>query len=404
MKKAYNAIAAFFVWGLFLLPNISLGGGVPLLRPEDLAVYLMTLVLIFNIKRPLPLSKGLAAYLIYISLFAVWILACMLGNGRFFVLRDYFEYYKLFKYAVIIVFVCLLLKDQAPNGWEKLAVPIFGLLLVFNVLNYLNLFNFNKWVMPFYADSARLAGFGLDSLGRSAPKRLLGVMGNPNNNAILWSFFAAYFLSVKKKWPHVLMLIVAVFMVVLTGSRTVVISLMAMFVVNWSIRKYSLKNLVFVMLAGLLIFFTVVILKISFISNLWTADISTNMSFMKRLEIWDHLAEMIRRSPWIGYGPNKDYFYQNNLYSESEYFLMAWRYGLIGLAMYLGQVLIPVIHGWRYRSLQYPKLLILFSVIILLAAFSNNPLSDARILALYAMLCGLSYCQIRVYSDGALLK
>ncbi|MDQ7799259.1 MAG: O-antigen ligase family protein [Candidatus Edwardsbacteria bacterium] len=402
MKRAYNAIAAFFVGGLFLLPNISLGGGVPLLRSEDLAVYLMTLVLIFNIKRPLPLSKGLAAYLFYISLFAVWILACMLGNGRFFVLRDYFEYYKLFKYAVIIVFVCLLLKDQAPNGWEKLAVPIFGLLLVFNVLNYLNLFNFNKWVMPFYADSARLAGFGLDSLGRSAPKRLLGVMGNPNNNAILWSFFAAYFLSAKKNLWVYLFFLVSVTMVMLTGSKTAALALLAMLLVNWQLQRFSLKSAAIVLTSGGMMLGAVALFNISYISNLWNTDLAGNLSLMKRLEIWEHLAEMIRRSPWIGYGPNKDYFYQNHLYSESEYFLMAWRYGLIGLVMYLGQVLIPVIHGWRYRSLPYPKMLILFSVIILLAAFSNNPLTDARFLALYAALCGLSYHQIREHSDGAL--
>ncbi|MBU0969663.1 MAG: hypothetical protein KKC20_03405, partial [Proteobacteria bacterium] len=147
-------------------------------------------------------------------------------------MRDYFEYYKLFKYAVIIAFGCLLLKEEALPGWGKLVLPIFGLLFAFNILNYLNLFNFNKWVMPFYTDSARLAGFGLDSLGRSAPKRLLGVMGNPNNNAILWSFFAVYFLSVKKNlWVNIFLL-VSVTMVMLTGSKTAAIALLAMLLVN----------------------------------------------------------------------------------------------------------------------------------------------------------------------------
>lgn len=375
-----------------------------MLRSEDLAVYLMTLVLIFNIKHPLPLSHGLAAYLIFISLFAVWILACMLGNGRFFVLRDYFEYYKLFKFVMVIAFVCLLLKEEAIDGWGKLALPIFGLLLAFNILNYLNLFSFNKWVMPFYADSARLAGFGLDSLGRSAPKRLLGVMGNPNNNAILWSFFAAYFLAAKKNLWGKLFFLISVTMVMLTGSKTAAIALLAMLLVNWQLQKFSLKSAAVILISAGIMLSAVALFNISYISSLWSTGLESNRSFMTRLEIWDHLAEMIRRSPWIGYGPNKDYFYQNNLYSESEYFLMAWRYGIIGLALYLGQVLIPVIHGWRYRSLQYPKLLILFSVIILLSAFSNNPLTDARFLSLYAMLCGLSYHQSREYSNGALLK
>jgi len=100
---------------------------------------------------------------------------------------------------------------------------------------------------------------------------------------------------------------------------------------------------------------------------------------------------MIKEKPIIGYGINKNYFYAHQLYSENEYVLIAWRYGLIGLVFYLAMLFSPLrlMKNWKEvqteKSIFFILLLILFSI----NALTNNPISDPVLQLLFGI--GLAY-------------
>jgi O-antigen ligase len=97
---------------------------------------------------------------------------------------------------------------------------------------------------------------------------------------------------------------------------------------------------------------------------------------------------MIIEKPLFGYGPDKNYFYTNNLYSESEYVLITWRYGFIGFFAYLTFLLYPLYTRIKDNVQNYLPLL-LFTIAIFLTAITNNPISFPPILILYAYIAGV---------------
>ena len=105
-----------------------------------------------------------------------------------------------------------------------------------------------------------------------------------------------------------------------------------------------------------------------------------NNSLRGRFEVWQYLFEMVKEKPVFGYGPYKQYFYQNEIYSESEYILYLWRYGIIGLLMYITWIIIPL---WKnLKAAAENRFYILIAVAIMITAITNNPLTNQMILPL----------------------
>jgi O-antigen ligase len=222
-------------------------------------------------------------------------------------------------------------------------------------------------------------------------------MGNPNENAILFLFYFAYFLSRTVDYIEIrkrVFIYLAFLCILLTQSRTGFISGVSVYVF-WSIfTKQKLKTILYDLLFFVLSFgvaFSFNTLALSYFANTST-NLAENNSVLGRLEVWKKLYKMIEQKPFFGYGPNKDFFYENNLYAESEFVLLTWRYGVVGLFFYLGWLLLPL-----YKTLSHSKLhsfYILLLGIILINASTNCPLSNPKILLLYAICIGYYYAKI----------
>ena len=329
--------------------------------------------------------------------FALYIFFTILINERLWSLRDYFEIYKIGKYLLIIIFTRHVFQNNFVKFDRLLKLTFVGLLIL-NFLHYFNVLNFNKIVEPYYATSEiHLSLFGLDTSGNSAVRRMLGTMGNPNNNAILFLFFFAYFLTksinirLKKEQVYIYL---AFLCILLTQSRTGFISSIFVYFF-WSIfTKQSIKTIAF----GILFFIGTFFIAFSFntLSLNYFANTSVNLtdnnSVIGRLEVWRQLITMIKQKPFFGYGPNKDYFYNNNLFAESEYVLYTWRYGFFGMILYLGWLILPL-----YKTISHLNLssfYILMIVIIGVSAITNCPLSNPKILMLFAISIGYYYAKI----------
>ena len=129
--------------------------------------------------------------------------------------------------------------------------------------------------------------------------------------------------------------------------------------------------------------------------NIYLNSLVGNMmkqhSFRSRLETWNILWEMIKQKPLLGYSPYKDYFYINNIYSENEYFLNAWRYGLLGLITYLMILWTSFFKAIKNCFSKSGFCLAMFTLVIAISALTNNPLSDTMIYMMFAFYAGLFF-------------
>ena len=145
----------------------------------------------------------------------------------------------------------------------------------------------------------------------------------------------------------------------------------------WSIitkqsKRISLIN-ISCFVVTFFIAFTFSPLSLDYYANT-SPDIAKNSSVMGRFEMWEHLIKMIMHKPIFGYGPNKDYFYDNGLYPESEYVLYVWRYGIIGFFLYLGWIFYPLYK--QSSELKRQTFYLLFCIVISMNAITNCTLSS----------------------------
>ena len=216
-------------------------------------------------------------------------------------------------------------------------------------------------------------------------------MGNPNNNAILFLFFVIYFFpDLKSSTIEKVFFVFAIFGTFTCQSRTGFIAFIIVFFVGSLIKKYSIKtSLLFTFL------FLSVIFLLNRMGNVYLNTIDLNLmkqnSVQSRMDTWLMLWEMIKLKPFWGYSPYKDYFYNSNIYSESEYFLNAWRYGFLGLIAYIIVLWTSFISSIKMRFTKSGFCLSMFTIVIAITALTNNPLSDPMIYMMYAVYAGLFF-------------
>jgi len=258
--------------------------------------------------------------------------------------------------------------------------------------------NFN--ILKYYAGEGPIYNsFISDLVNYNRVFRLLGTMGNPNNNAILMSFFVIFYfinLSKFKKFKYFVLLLTSLVFFLLCNSRTALIALLFSFILYLiSINKNILKIIIVFFLMLLFLMLIQKFEKLDYINSLFTLSFSENTSLMKRFEVWDYLFDMIKDSFIFGYGPYKNFFYSNSLYSENEYILMLWRYGVPGVILYLLELFIPLHQAFKNKSNYFSKIVFMFSIVILICALTNNPMSEPRINVIYALISSLMFSEIK---------
>tara|TARA_B110000091_G_C13768558_1_gene455545 strand:- start:1011 stop:1583 length:573 start_codon:yes stop_codon:yes gene_type:complete len=188
-------------------------------------------------------------------------------------------------------------------------------------------------------------------------------------------------------------------MMFLCQSRTNLIAFVVMVIATILFaRKHfnSIKIFSSVVIAYLASFF---LAQNAYLNSLFGTDITQNTSLLGRIEVWKHLWEMIKKNPIIGHGPNKEYFYDNTLYAESEYVLHTWRYGIIGLLAFLNVLFYPVLKTMENLSIKNNLMVFQFTIMIAINSLTNNPFSDRFVLVLFAMLIGLFFNGQKVLQD-----
>lgn len=394
MIKSLNYILSLLiVLSVTLIPEIKLASNFPTFQLLDFLLPFI-LVSIYLNRENFEFKK---LYL-GILLFGAYIIFTILLNGRYTAFRDYFEVYKLLKFLVIVVFFAT---TSVYKIKQRVFYPVFWGLVVFNFLHYFNVLDFNILIEKYYNGGIHIKMFGLNSLGQPATKRMIGTIGNPNNNAILFLIFGVLFLPQKEKsFKTLFPFAVSMLMLFLCQSRTSLIALFGMIVVYFLLNKETLKaRAILILTIGVSYLASFIVSSNAYLGTLFAADVVNTSSLRGRFESWMYLWEMIKHKPIFGYSPYKEYFYDNKLYSENEYILMTWRYGIIGLVAYVLFLGNLFFRGVKNKFSEIGIQLALATTVIAVIALANNPLSDRTILILFAIVVGLFFNKTQVNGE-----
>lgn len=400
LKKENLLAEKIFVWLffplLFFVPDFHIDK-IPF--TIDINNILLIFTIFFIIKNKWFQEKNLRYFLICGGL-CLYIFFTIAINQQLGTINNYFEIYHLFKFFCFYIFFKEVLKKQSL---ELIFDICFIGLVIFHLFHYFNLFDFNKIIMPLYCgeDSPHLLFFGYNSLGEPASKRALGILGNPNTNAILYIFFIILYAPTQQwKRKNIIFFFVSLSLFLSCQSRTGLIALIIILLINLYFIKISLKkkflllSIISCIIVSNLYFPTILqLLHIQIPTQTHSMDYAASLldtsalqsnSWTNRLQIWKDLLNMIAEKPIFGHSPNKTFFYENHIHTENEYILISWRYGIIGLILYLSLYLKIILNTFKQvNSSIYAKNLLLITIVFAITACTNCPFSQDKLAILF---------------------
>ncbi len=392
-KKIYFILIQLFLISIFFAPNIVISGHFPKIRPEEIIIVLL---IFYLLKTKIYLNNEIKVYLFLLLLFEIWLIISLLLNINLQSFNGIYEILKIIKFIIILCTSYYYTKTN-KNPLKVINI-IFFFLFIFNIFQYYDIFNFNYYMKPFfYSLNPFHYEYNLIALKVKGNVRLLGTLSNPNQNSIVLSFFVIYYLIIAvkdKRLINYIFLFLSFYLLLLTNSRTNFLAIFFSISIYTVFINKNIKYKVFFIIAVFLV--TMFILKINqfkYLSTLILRPITENSSLLKRLEVWDFLIEMIKEEKLlIGYGPYKDFFYQRNIVAESEYILMFWRYGFIGLILHFFILSFPLIVVIKnLKNSEFSQISLLFVIIIIITSITMAPISQPRIGALFAFIVGIGF-------------
>jgi O-antigen ligase len=371
----------FLIFAAVLLPDINFGNSMPLFQTID---FLLPVIAVISWKKRKEITS--LGYSLIPLIFSLYILISIFITKNHEELNPYFEIYKMFKIALLSVFFSLINFIAIKN----LIHLLFGLLVLVNLLHFFNLFNINYYLEHYYNGGIHIKYFGLDSLGNPAVKRLAGTMGNPNTNGLLFGVFAIFYFPFNFKKNELIIFFVALMMAFLCQSRTLmfIIIFLLLFLLIIHHGKFKFRQWIIILLGTSSVYFLSWMLVTSFFkypsynNSLLDGSALLSGSIRSRWESWRILVDMILLHPLFGYGPNKNFFYVNHIYSENEYLLMTWRYGIVGLGVYLSIFIYPLMKFWN-KTTPYAIQGLFLVILMIISAITNNPLTEKNIVIIY---------------------
>lgn len=389
LAKGFEALLWVALAAALLLPSFEIDQSWPKIEVSDVLLlplgimalwrYRLQMLGIFMVNK-----RVLTPFVLFIMLVAFSIIY----NERITVIRDWFEPLKLTKFLAYTVFFAIALPGEHLNSVKtgktvSRLTYLLTALVVFNVFHYFNILNFNTLIEPYYAPPHHLDYFGLNSLGEPDTRRSLGTMGNPNMNALLFVFFLVFLLPASTPLRSVegtgrmgynpplvwsSLAIVALFM---CQSRTALIAFIVMMVAFFILSRSPRKLMLFYILITLAAFAFFAVLGNSYLTTI--ADIDRlERAGIERFEQWSKIIRSMPGHWFFGHAPAKEYFEANDIYSESEYFLILFRYGIAGLLLWLtfwGNAIRELFKRKRTAFIWRPAL---FAAVFFLGSVTNN--------------------------------
>ena len=214
--------------------------------------------------------------------------------------------------------------------------------------------------------------------------RMYGTVLNPNNNGLLLSLFAVYFLMSDLKWRHIY-LIISSLLILMTQSRTAFIALIVVvgMLLLFRLWKKNKKQLLIFILGAAVLLFALVQLKFNNLSSLFDGTAFHSNSLNKRFEVIHNVIELNRESMLLGQGKlsNIPELVEGSI--DNEYIYVYLQYGALGL-LSLFAILIFFIRLSLKRNINTGNLG--FLVVMLICGLTNLSFSNLEIGAMFTIL------------------
>jgi len=261
--------------------------------------------------------------------------------------------------------------------------------------------------MPLFAGKSNrnLLFFGLYSNGLPGPKRMIGTLGNPNYNAILFIFFLIWYAPKKNQSiTHQLFYFIAFCLLIFCQSRTSLICFSLIYIANIFLSRVGYKKIL--LQTGIIISLFFIISNSGILVgkesnnknlnylNTDLDDLYDIRSLKIRIEMWEKALHYVKEKPVFGHSPDKQFFYETGTikYIDGEYILMLFRYGIIGFLGYLALYIYPSIKALKnIRQSIQAKNMILLSIAFMTSALMNEPLTNNMTCYLYVIITALFF-------------
>jgi hypothetical protein len=276
--------------------------------------------------------------------------------------------------------------------WDILFIIVF----VFNFLHYFDLLDFNKMVMPIYCghENKNLLLYGLNNAGLPAQRRMIGTVGNPNANVLIFLFFTILYAP-KPKWTRKegVFFFLALAGIFACQSRTGLIAFFLFYIAHIIFTPLQWKTKVW-QSAAITGFFAILFLSNNlyykaklhnphfqpYLETVLDGEAFKTHSWTYRLELWEMLAKKGSNHWLIGHSPDKKFWYEarfksKKIHADNEYVLLFYKYGTIGLLCYFLLYFLP---SWRAigkaRSTLEARQIIFISIVFAVCACTNCPI------------------------------
>ena len=162
--------------------------------------------------------------------------------------------------------------------------------------------------------------------------RVFGSVLNPNNNGLLLSLFAVYFLTSNVRWKYLLVSISGL-LILMTQSRTAFIALVLVIGVLIIIHlwKKSKRHLLLFGAGSLLVLFALIQLKFNNLSSLFDGSAFRSNSVNTRFDVANKVFEVNAESHFLGQGKLANIPELVGGSIDNEFMYVYLQYGFIGI-------------------------------------------------------------------------
>lgn len=342
----------FLIFSLLLLPSLPLPG-LPSVRLDDIIIFSWILIIFPFLKTNL---NNIAIFRIYFFISLGLLLPISIANGLINGyggdFADLNQYIRYLKYGGIYLLAFYVFNSIDAKGSKKIIEFIFSFCIVLSIIalsQYFNFLNLNEQYVTFVAPTQYET-----LVGDHLFPRPVGMIGNPNELAFI--FVLIFLLSVyycREYGANILCICTAVFLLIglfLTMSRGGVIGmiagllLMCLHFLKHSSAKINIKILffgsVFVAMLFAILTYPPVFDEITW-RLVMAQDLSTDDSWLQRLESWEQNLSIIAQHYLIGVGPLRRI---ELLAADNEWILIIRSYGLIGVMLFICFMALPLIN------------------------------------------------------------
>jgi len=358
-------------------------GDITFTRLENfvLPLVLVSMVALPKVKIP---SGMVLVMLIYFSLTILTNIMNSLGFSAYMFAFRTIKYLLLFLFAANIYNSDFRIIDQT--------IKVVVLLTTFVVIiQLINPFGLADSIHSFYTSRSQ------DEFLVNDSRRILGVMKNPNDNAVFLLCLSAYFMSSYyyfKNKSDIYFMIVCAGIIVLAQSRTTLIALGIMYIVLVLQYKLNWKLVIGVFSIILLSVISMYFLKMNYLMELITDDPLDIPAFRGRFAAWNYMLEAWKGNEFFGIGPFADQMDEHRNAPDNEYLYVMACNGVVGLISFVAVIVYPIIVFWKHKKCTHALIAILIPVAFLFIAITNFTILNIRIGLIYFILLAIPFSEL----------